>query len=89
MLSLDMRDAKTALQEWAQSSQGGARGTPQYEVVSRTGPDHAPHFKISVRLPGLDPAEGEGASKREAEQAAAHAMLKALGLVTVDDVQGN
>jgi ribonuclease-3 len=85
MLTLDMRDAKTALQEWAQSSQGGARGTPQYEVIGRTGPDHAPHFKICVRLPGLASAEGEGASKREAEQAAARAMLVSLGLITVSD----
>jgi ribonuclease III len=85
VLGLDMRDAKTALQEWAQSSQGGSRGTPHYEVIERTGPDHAPHFKISVRLPGLASAEGEGASKREAEQAAARAMLQALGLITVTD----
>jgi ribonuclease-3 len=37
----DLRDAKTALQEWAQ-----ARGlaTPRYQIVGRSGPDHAPFF---------------------------------------------
>ena len=86
-LTIDMRDAKTALQEWAQSSQGGSRGTPAYELVSRSGPDHAPHFKVAVRLPGLAVAEGEGASKREAEQSAARAMLKTLGLFAGSDDQ--
>lgn len=78
-LTVDMRDPKTALQEWAQSTVGGARGTPAYEVIGRTGPDHAPMFTIVVRLPGLAEAQGEGASKREAEQAAAAAMLKTIG----------
>lgn len=78
-LTVDMRDPKTALQEWAQSVVGGARGTPAYEVIARSGPDHAPLFTIVVRLPGLLEAQGEGASKREAEQTAAAAMLKTIG----------
>lgn len=74
-LEADMRDAKTALQEWAQGAAGGGRGMPQYNVVERTGPDHAPRFVVEVAVTGLSPARGTGGSKRQAEQAAASAML--------------
>jgi ribonuclease-3 len=68
----DLRDAKTALQEWAQ-----ARGlaTPRYQLVARSGPDHAPSFDVAVEVAGFDAAKGSGASKRVAEQAAAAAFL--------------
>jgi ribonuclease-3 len=78
VLSDDMRDAKTALQEWAQARKGG--GGPSYHLVHREGPDHAPRFVIEVRIKDMDPAQGQGSSKREAEQAAATAMLEGLGL---------
>ena len=65
-------DAKSALQEWSQARK---LGTPVYSVVRREGPDHAPVFVIEVQLPGHRPLCGSGASKREAEQAAAKAML--------------
>ena len=71
----ERRDAKTRLQEWSQGSGRGEKGTPVYSLVSRDGPDHAPHFVIAVAVAGHDPARGEGASKREAEQAAAAALL--------------
>jgi ribonuclease-3 len=67
-----MRDAKTALQEWAQSK---GLPTPVYREVERTGPHHDPQFRVAVSLPGLDPAEGLGGSKRAAEKSAALAML--------------
>ncbi|TLG78636.1 ribonuclease III [Methylocystis sp. B8] len=68
----DLRDAKTALQEWAQ-----ARGlpTPRYQLVARSGPDHAPFFEVAVDVKGFPPTPGSGASKRAAEQAAAAAFL--------------
>lgn len=68
-----VRDPKSALQEWAQ-----ARGLalPRYEVVSSTGPDHAPEFTIRVFIDGIEPAEAAGRSKRQAEQAAAKLMLR-------------
>src|SRR3712207_1658173 len=59
------KDAKTFLQEWALAR---AMALPAYTVVSREGPDHAPRFLIEVRLGGYAPAQGEGASKRIAEQ---------------------
>ncbi len=80
-LGRDMRDPKTALQEWAQARKGKARAAPAYHVVSREGPDHAPHFVVEVRVDGEAPAAGEGRSKREAEQAAARAMMERLGLL--------
>ena len=68
----DARDAKTALQEWAQ-----ARGfrPPRYVEVSRSGPDHAPVFVIAAELQNGARAEGVARSKRAAEQLAAEALL--------------
>ncbi len=70
------RDPKSALQEWAQKD---GRPAPVYESINRTGPDHAPVFTIEVRVEGVVPAAGDGASKQEAERAAASAMLENLG----------
>jgi ribonuclease-3 len=71
----DARDAKTALQEWAQ-----ARGMPppKYVELSRDGPDHAPNFTISAQLDSGQSAEARAGSKRQAEQAAAKALLAAV-----------
>lgn len=69
------KDAKTALQEWAQAR---ALGLPKYEIVTREGPDHAPTFKIQVMVKGHAPKEGHGASRRNAEQDAAAALLAQL-----------
>jgi ribonuclease-3 len=78
-LNADMRDAKTALQEWAQSRKGNA-GAPTYRLVNREGPDHAPRFLVEARVSGEEPETGEGNSKREAEQDAAEKLLVRLGL---------
>jgi len=77
-----LRDAKTTLQEWAQ---GRGHLPPIYTALERTGPDHAPEFTMLVALPGLDPAEGRGRSKREAEQNAALAMLVREGIWPGDE----
>lgn len=69
-------DPKSALQEWAQ---GRGMALPKYREVSRTGPDHAPHFTTEVIVGGRTPVRGDGASKRAAEQAAARAMLAQVG----------
>ena len=72
-VAADARDAKTALQEWAQ-----ARGEtpPQYVEVARTGPDHQPVFTIEARLASGPSEKATAGSKRHAEQAAATALLK-------------
>lgn len=75
MVEDDARDAKTALQEWAQ-----ARGQtpPKYIEISRKGPDHAPVFTIEVTLESGETDRSEATSKRHAEQAAAKALLTKL-----------
>ncbi|WP_375259884.1 ribonuclease III [Citreimonas sp.] len=71
----DSKDAKTALQEWAQ-----ARGmpTPDYVETGRDGPDHAPRFTIEVRLASGETETASAGSKRQAEHAAAKALLARL-----------
>ena len=71
----DARDAKTALQEWAQ-----ARGLapPAYVETARSGPDHAPVFTIAAKLDGGQTAHATAGSKRDAQQAAAKALLAQL-----------
>lgn len=68
----DARDAKSALQEWAQ-----ARGLqpPDYLETARSGPDHAPRFTIEARLSSGEAETATAGSKRQAEQAAAKALL--------------
>ena len=70
------RDAKTALQEWAQAR---ALPSPRYVETGRVGPQHAPHFTIRVEVPGFEPGEGSAPSKRLAEQAAARAFIAREG----------
>jgi ribonuclease III len=65
-------DAKTALQEYAQSQK---RGLPEYRETGRSGADHAPSFTVQVTVTGLKPAVGEGPSLKKAQQAAAEALL--------------
>ncbi|MEP4196596.1 MAG: ribonuclease III [Aliishimia sp.] len=71
----DARDAKTTLQEWAQ-----ARGLqpPKYAETGRSGPDHAPVFEITAQLTSGEAASARAGSKRQAEQAAATALLQQL-----------
>ena len=71
------RDAKTAVQEWAQAR---ALAAPRYVELARSGPAHAPHFVMQVLLDGFEPEAGEASSKRAAEQAAAAAMMAREGV---------
>jgi ribonuclease III len=74
-----LRDPKSALQEWAQ---GQGLPAPTYAVVEQTGPDHAPKFRVMVKVKGKDSEFGLGASKRIAEQAAARSLLLREGVLT-------
>jgi ribonuclease-3 len=71
----DARDAKTALQEWAQ-----ARGLPPpaYTEEGREGPDHQPVFTVLVRLGNGETERAAAGTKRQAEQAAAKALLERM-----------
>lgn len=70
-----LRDHKSALQEVLQ-----ARGepVPDYVVVAEEGPGHRRRFRVQCVIRGKPAAEGEGYSKKEAQQEAAR---KALGLI--------
>ena len=72
------KDAKTRLQEWLQGRQ---RPLPLYELVSESGDDHAKLFlaRCTPRDPPLT-ADGEGTSRRNAEQVAAAALLDKLDI---------
>lgn len=69
------QDSKTELQEWVQ-----ARGhdLPRYEMVGKTGPDHAPVFLMRLTIEGQDYVEADGSSRRQAEKTAAALMLKKI-----------
>jgi len=66
---------KSALQEWAAAQN---KKPPVYEVVNRSGPQHAPNFEVEVRIKGAGEARATGQSKQEAETAAARALLEKL-----------
>ncbi len=70
-----IKDAKSKLQEHVQ---GQGKSAPRYEIVGRTGPDHAPLFTVAIFVEGLPSKEGAGASRREAEQQAAQRLLEYL-----------
>ena len=70
------RDYKTALQELVQRTPGTA---VTYQLVEESGPDHCRVFVMEAFVGGVSAGRGEGRSKKEAEQAAARAALKALG----------
>ncbi|MFZ5782968.1 MAG: ribonuclease III [Pseudomonadota bacterium] len=69
------RPPKTQLQEWAQ---GRGLGLPAYREIGREGSEHQPVFLVEVSVGAFPPAQGRGATKREAESAAAGAMLDQL-----------
>lgn len=78
------KDAKTALQEWAQAR---ALPLPAYRMVARTGPDHAPRFTVEVTVRGHDPVRAEGGSRRAAERAAAAVLFETIA-ARADDGDG-
>lgn len=78
-LSGDMGKAKhpkSALQEWAA---GNRRAMPQYELVERSGPDHAARFTVRVAIHNVGEAEAVASSKSEAEKLAAKKFLEEFG----------
>lgn len=69
------KDPKTALQEYVQRWPGGGLA---YDLLEAAGPDHDKRFRVAVFWRGQPLGEGEGKSKKEAEQRAAEAALGSL-----------
>ncbi|MGX7406301.1 ribonuclease-3 [Aerococcus urinaehominis] len=68
-------DAKTALQEELQKS---GRVQISYQLVGEEGPAHNRRFKVAVQVNGQTIGQGQGRTKKLAEQAAASQALQAL-----------
>jgi ribonuclease III len=69
------KDYKSSLQEYVQAK-GSA--SPEYQVVSEAGPDHAKSFTIEVLIDQKPVARGSGKSKQHAQQSAARKALEIL-----------
>lgn len=70
------KDPKTRLQEILQSRR---IALPNYQILVQSGEAHAQHFRVICEVPALKlSCEGEGPSRRRAEQQAAEAMLTQL-----------
>lgn len=74
--SVELKDAKTRLQEYLQKT---VQTIPKYEVLEVKGDQHRQQFIVGCYLPGLsDPVVGEGSNRRQAEQMAASRALNQL-----------
>lgn len=72
---ISQKDPKTRLQERLQSRK---QPLPIYEVIEIKGEAHNQRFTMSCKIAGLEPVEGQGTSRRKAEQIAAEKMLEVL-----------
>lgn len=61
-------DWKSRLQEWMHKHDGTS---PQYRLIQESGPDHQKVFSVNVENAGKVLGQGEGRTKKEAEQRAA------------------
>ena len=68
ILKTPLRNFKAQLQDYCQKK---FQQTPVYKVVSEEGPDHSKIFQICVVVNGQEIGNGQGSSKKEAQQAAA------------------
>lgn len=75
ILKTPVRNWKAQLQDYCQKI---FHMTPIYKMMSETGPDHSKIFKISVFINNTEMGWGEGASKKEAQQAAAQCAIEEI-----------
>lgn len=68
-------DAKTTLQEMVQKD---GKGVVTYELLEESGPDHNKKFVTQVLVDGESLAQGEGSSKKNAQQMAAYKAILSL-----------
>ena len=73
--NINIVDAKTKLQEYSLKK---FKILPIYKFISDSGPKHKPNFKVAVKLKDTSYVEAEGASKKQAQQAAAAKLLNTI-----------
>ena len=71
----EVQDSKTALQEAVQATGGHL---PEYRHVAEEGPDHRKRFHVECWVEGCLLGDGDGNTKKQAEQSAARTALAAL-----------
>ena len=71
-------NAKALLQEYTQSI---TKTTPEYKLISETGPAHNKVFEIGVIYQNQTISSGTGKTKKEAEQQAAYNACEKLGVI--------
>ena len=76
------QDFKTRLQELIQAHH---KGSPAYLLLSESGPSHARQFLVEVRLGDRPLAQGQGRTKKQAEQMAARQALETLPEMATED----
>ena len=72
----EAKHPKSALQEWAA---GNKRRAPDYDLIDRSGPDHAAQFTVRVSVHNVGEAEATASSKSEAEKLAAQKFMEQFG----------
>jgi len=75
--NLELDNAKSALQERLQS---GGEPLPEYRVLSEEGPAHKKTFTVEIAVGDSLRSQGQGSTKRSAEQMAAARALEELEL---------
>ncbi len=79
IVSRKTEDAKSVLQEWAQSHGYSA---PRYQTRGSLGPEHSKQFEVEAVVNGEVVGVGFGQSKHAGEKAAAQDALQKLGLLS-------
>lgn len=70
-----LKDYKSYLQEFSQKHY---KSLPMYNVIEEHGPPHRKVFRVRVEIGSAHNGEGEGLSKKEAEQSAARDLLEKI-----------
>ncbi|MCE5316030.1 MAG: ribonuclease III [Parachlamydia sp.] len=77
ILKMPINNWKAMLQDYCQKH---FQQTPFYEVVSESGPDHSKRYRVRVCISdGQELGQGEGNSKKMAQQAAAEDAMRKYG----------
>jgi ribonuclease III len=86
ILKTPLRNWKAMFQDYCQKK---FQQPPYYQVLTETGPDHSKLFLISVLVNNEEMGRGEGASKKEAQQASALDALIKLKEIRAEVNNGN